>query len=110
MTRGRPRCVRTHRPAPGRTAADADPAGPARNAKAARNRDSRLGRMDAEATLFTRAEFNPVRVLTLIPFTTKFEEETTKHLRAGANDFKVKLGNQELHSELLTKGNSITFF
>lgn len=109
VTRGRPRCVRTHRPAPSRSAAGADPAGPARNAKAARNRDNRLGRVDAKATLFTRTKVNPVRVLTLIPFTTKFEEETTKHLRAGANDFKVKLGNQELHWEYLTKGNSITF-
>lgn len=42
VTRGRPRCVRTHRPAPSRSAAGADPAGPARNAKAARNRDNRL--------------------------------------------------------------------
>lgn len=88
--------MRTHRPARSGASAASDPARPARNAKAARNPDSPLGRLGAKATLFARTDFNPVRVLTLIPFTTKLEEETTKHLRAGVNDYKVKLGDQEL--------------
>lgn len=82
--------MRTHRPARSGASAGADPARPARNAKAARNPDSPLGR------LFACTDFSPVRVLTLIPFTTKLEEETTKHLRAGVNDYTEKLGDQEL--------------
>lgn len=102
--------MRTHRPAGSGASAATDPARPAPNAKAARNRDSRLGRLDAKATLFTGTDLNPVRVLTLIPFTTRFEEETTKHLGAGANDYKVKLGHQELHSEYRTERNTVLLF